>query len=512
MEPSPPASNDGRGRARVRGSGSDEVGLLRTALARSGDVERWLRVVFPGHFEFPFASFHRVALAWLRELRSGVRPEPLIAVLARGAGKSKLSEAAVVWAGFTRRRWYVWYCSATQRQANDHVRNIAELLSSPRLAALDPELCARDLTKYGTSVGWRGNRLSTRSGLTIDAVALDADVRGGRVDTHRPDFIIFDDLDSALDTPALTEKKIITLTRTILPAGSTHCAVLGIQNVILPNGVFAQLAGVAAMPVPFLITRKLIGPIPAIDGLIVDRDDTGRLRIAAGEPTWVGQDLDYCQALLNEIGETAFRIELQHQVELRESGMFDRSWWRPIERDDVPRTGIRWVRYWDLAATEPTGSNRDPDWTAGALLGFNEDDGLFYLRDIRRFRDTPRGVEMEIARVAELDATRYTRTIWIEQEPGASGASTIDHYRRRVLPGYDVRGDRPSGPKHERARPLSAAAEHGNVFVVNGEWNAAFFDEAALFPLPPGQGHDDQIDAVTGAMYALTRPRARLVV
>jgi predicted phage terminase large subunit-like protein len=358
----------------------------------------------------------------------------------------------------------------------------------------------------------RRNRLRTASGLTVDSVGLDVAVRGVKLDEDRPDLIVLDDLDDAPDTPLITDRKLTALTRTILPAQSEHGAVLAVQNVVLPQGIFARLAGVAATPADFLLRRHVIGPIPAVDGLVVERDDDETLRITAGQPTWDGQDLSRCEALLNAIGQTPFRIECQHEVALAETGMFKRDWWRVIDREAVPLHGMRWVRYWDLAGTEPTGSTKDPDWTVGALVGLHEEDGLFYVRDIRRLRETPRGVEVEIARVAELDAIRYTKTIVIEQEPGASGAVTIDHYRRHVLVGYDLRADKPSGAKELRARPLSAAAEAGNVFVVKGDWNPAFFDEAAMFPVLAGHGHDDQVDAVAGAMDVLTRPRARLVV
>ena len=60
---------------------------------------------------------------------------------------------------------------------------------------------------------------------------------------------------------------------------------------------------------------------------------------------------------------------------------------------------------------------------------------------------------------------------------------------------------RSTGSKAERARPVSASVEAGNVFLVRGTWNGEFLDEAEDFP---GGGHDDQIDAVSGAIAVLT--------
>jgi predicted phage terminase large subunit-like protein len=194
---------------------------------------------------------------------------------------------------------------------------------------------------------------------------------------------------------------------------------------------------------------------------------------------------------------------------MTQGGMFNRGWWRVIPAEQVPRQGMRWVRYWDKAATR-AGANNDPDWTSGALVGLDSE-GMFYVRDIVRFRDTPRGNEMVIAQTAELDGKAVD--IWLEQEPGASGVESIDHYRRKVLVGYSVHADRKSGAKDSkprRAAPLSSAAEAGNVFVVRARWNRDFMDEAELFPTEAAT-HDDQIDSVSGAYHALTVKRTRLV-
>jgi len=118
---------------------------------------------------------------------------------------------------------------------------------------------------------------------------------------------------------------------------------------------------------------------------------------------------------------------------IRESGnKFRREWFEIV--DDFPRDA-RFVRFWDLAATEPK-LGRDPDYTVGALMG--EKDGVYYLVDIKRTRSTPRGVEALVRQTAELDGRRVD--IYMEQEPGSSGINTIDYYRRRVLLGFSFRG------------------------------------------------------------------------
>jgi predicted phage terminase large subunit-like protein len=176
-------------------------------------------------------------------------------------------------------------------------------------------------------------------------------------------------------------------------------------------------------------------------------------------------------------------------------GMFDREWFEIVESAPAAATA---VRYWDLAATEMK-PGTDPDWTVGAKVAFKA--GITYVCDIRRVREKPGVVERLIISTAETDG--HSVAIYMEQEPGSSGVNVIDHYRRNVLPSHTFYGDKVTGPKTERARPLSSAAQGGNVKLVRGPWNAAFIDEAEVFPSPAF--HDDQIDAVSGARSKLTR-------
>ena len=175
-----------------------------------------------------------------------------------------------------------------------------------------------------------------------------------------------------------------------------------------------------------------------------------------------------------------------------EGSLFRRSWFKIVK--DYPKDA-RLCRYWDMAATEPK-KGRDPDWTAGALIGMAE--GQYYLIDMRRVQFTPKKSQDLILQTAHTDGS--TTPVRMEQEPGASGATMIDHYARHVLRGFDFKGIRPTGPKEVRANPVAAAAEAGNLMLVDGPWIKDFLDEAEVFP--HGK-HDDQIDALSGASSEL---------
>jgi predicted phage terminase large subunit-like protein len=73
--------------------------------------------------------------------------------------------------------------------------------------------------------------------------------------------------------------------------------------------------------------------------------------------------------------------------------------------------------------------------------------------------------------------------------------------------GYDFKGVKSTGSKAERAGPFASQwmsgseSAYGNVKLVCGTWNNAFLDELEAFPVG---GHDDQVDAASGAFQQLT--------
>lgn len=174
--------------------------------------------------------------------------------------------------------------------------------------------------------------------------------------------------------------------------------------------------------------------------------------------------------------------------------IFKKEWFKIIP--DVPH-GIRnFCRFWDLAASEPE-EGKDPDWTAGILMGHK--DGQWVIVDIKRTRGSPSKVEALIKTCAEEDP--QGTMIRMEQEPGASGLMVCDHFARHILVGYDFKGIPSRRNKVLRSKALSAAAEQGNVLLVRGPWNAAFLDEAENFK---GENEkNDQIDGATGALDEL---------
>ncbi|WP_081790783.1 phage terminase large subunit [Deinococcus phoenicis] len=174
-----------------------------------------------------------------------------------------------------------------------------------------------------------------------------------------------------------------------------------------------------------------------------------------------------------------------------------------LETDPV----VTRVRVWDRAATEPSETNKDPDWTVGTLVGKTRS-GRLIVENVQRFRKGPHFVEHKIKQTCAADAIRYGTdprkggviTV-LTQDPGQAGKYERMSYAR-LLGGHDVRWllERSIGDKETRARPAAAQAQAGQVDVVEAEWNREWFTELEAFPLG---AHDDQVDGVSIACICL---------
>jgi len=270
----------------------------------------WLTGIFPSYVTAPFSDRFEDFWQWVWAIRKGTRPHPFIAIWPRGGAKSTSAELAAIRLGATNERLYGWYCCEVQDQANQHIGTIADILEgNPDVAHYYPKMAQRQVGKYGQSKGWRRERLRCANDFIIDAIGLDMARRGSKVKENRPDFIILDDIDGKHDTPATTLKKKEIITTSLLPAGSDDVAILFIQNLIIPDGIAAQLAGVSDIEAGFLSDRIVSGPYQAIENLVYQANENGGYTIIAGEPTWAGQDIAICQDAINTWGLSAFLKE-----------------------------------------------------------------------------------------------------------------------------------------------------------------------------------------------------------
>lgn len=190
------------------------------------------------------------------------------------------------------------------------------------------------------------------------------------------------------------------------------------------------------------------------------------------------------------IGARSFSALYQQRPVPEEGGLFKRNWFRVVEREDVP-AGLRWARYYDLAAS----TKQSADYTASAECAFAPD-GTLYIRDVQRARmEWPDAERLIVETMISSPRTLYG------VEKAMHGLAAVQQLRRRRdVVHVAFRGIPVDRDKKSRALAWATRAEEGKVALVRGAWITEFLAEALTFPFGK---HDDQVDAVSGAVLML---------
>jgi predicted phage terminase large subunit-like protein len=200
-------------------------------------------------------------------------------------------------------------------------------------------------------------------------------------------------------------------------------------------------------------------------------------------------------------GSYAYAGQYQQRPTPREGGLFKREWFEGDGSDgsshilDYVPTCVSWTRNYDFAATAQTVGN-DPDRTAHCLMG-RTSDGRFIIAHAAAFMASPANTETRVKAVADSDGPSIP--IGIPEDPAAGGKYLVRDMIK-LLAGFIVKVTRPKGSKEARASPFATQAEHGNVYLVAGEWVQPWLDEVCNFP---NGRYDDQVDAAADAFNTL---------
>ena len=153
------------------------------------------------------------------------------------------------------------------------------------------------------------------------------------------------------------------------------------------------------------------------------------------------------------------------------------------------------ARAWDLAATEISPTNKNPDRTASALIARLKN-GQYIILNAQRQALNSANVRMLVKNTAIADRAEYhCNDILIPQDPGQAGKEQAQSYVK-LLAGFNIQCHPVSGDKITRADPFAAQCQQGNVMVLEGPWNDEYFDKLEGFP---DALHDDQVDASSDA-------------
>ena len=170
--------------------------------------------------------------------------------------------------------------------------------------------------------------------------------------------------------------------------------------------------------------------------------------------------------------------------------------------DDAPDNITSKVRAWDLAATEPSARNPNPDYTSGVLMGITKGGDIVIL-DVVSKQINANDVRRLISNTAMMDGKDVK--IRIPQDPAQAGKEQAESYVR-MLSLFKVITKRVTGSKEKRAEPLSSEWHGGNVYVVNSGWTSDYFKIMNAFPYGD---HDDTVDASNDAYSELKETHNR---
>lgn len=192
----------------------------------------------------------------------------------------------------------------------------------------------------------------------------------------------------------------------------------------------------------------------------------------------------------------------------KSGGYFREEWFKLIPF--APTNVHRWVRCWDLAATEAT-PNTDPDWTRGGKLGMFRPArhfptpgasvvDEFVIGDHVGDRIGPAGVDALIERTAEADGRSVEIAFW--RDPGQAGKAQAHALVAKLgLLGYAVHTIPASRDKEAYARVWSPLVEKGLVSVVDAPWTKPLLQRMQAFP---GGRYKDDVDAYSLGFQVLT--------
>ena len=227
--------------------------------------------------------------------------------------------------------------------------------------------------------------------------------------------------------------------------------------------------------------------VPDPQGQIVYAQDP---RVNDGELLWPERHdakavRDLKVQLMVEGGDYAVAGQLQQRPVPRLGGMFNRD--AVCIVDSELEDGIT-IRGWDLAATKKNTSA----WTVGLKMTVGYD-GRISIDDMVRLRGDADEVRQKIRETAESDGYDVIQSI--PQDPGAAGKAMVMQYAKD-LQGFEVTFSPESGDKAQRAEPIAAQWNAGNVRIVRAPWNDLFLAEVCLFP---GSRYKDITDALSRA-------------
>lgn len=210
-----------------------------------------------------------------------------------------------------------------------------------------------------------------------------------------------------------------------------------------------------------------------------------------GEPLSPGRFSQAALAKLQiDVGPIVWNAEYQAAPRAPEGNRFKRNWFPLL--DAAPAQVVARVRYWDKAAGKQASAKRSAGVRMAKLV-----DGRYLIEHVVSGQWDTYERRQVMLQTAQMDGAAVP--VHIEQEPGSSGLDSVRD-EIRLLEGFPVFPDRPTGEKDVRLEPFAAQAGAGNILLLRGPWNGLYIDEMLAIP---GGAYRDQADATAGAFNKL---------
>ena len=325
---------------------------------------------------------------------------------------------------------------------------------------------------------------------------------GGTVTGFHGDIIIWDDPLNPYE--AVSEKELANANRFIdqtLPTRKTDKTIsttIGIMQRLHqddPTGhiLAKQKKNIRHISLPGEIRnyRNKLNPPELIENYVDDLLDPGRM-------SWAVLD-----DLMADLGQYGYAGQIGQDPTPPGGGMFKVDHFMVVNALPAAVNFTQSVRYWDKAGSAGKGA-----FTVGVKMSKLQS-GKFIVTDVKRGQWSTEERERIILETAHADREESKGlmhpepAVWVEQEPGSGGKESAEG-TIRMLAGFSVGADCPTGDKIHRADPYSVQVNNGNVLLYNSEWGHTFVEEHRFFPFST---YKDQVDAASGAFNKLAGKR-----
>ena len=218
---------------------------------------------------------------------------------------------------------------------------------------------------------------------------------------------------------------------------------------------------------------------------------------APGEPLWAGKyGLAALARIKAAVGSYEWDALYQQRPRNLEGALIKAHDIKIIGEHLLPEK-LEIARYWDLAVSGREGA----DYIVGGKVGRHRDGRLFIL-DVIKLPGPWAAARPKMVQAMNRD-NGVEQGIEVS---GQQGGYYQELVRDPKLARVAIRPVNPQkvGNKRVRANVWASRIEDGLIYMLRGPWNDDFVSEALSFPRG---AHDDQVDAVSGAVQMLTRPR-----